>query len=308
MDSDLNRRHLLRGLVAAGAVTIPAVSYAQTKQLKEPVYRVSKAKLEKEKGAPHALDPALDMAHRRLKYMRDEIKDYACTMVKRELVNGKLGDREYMFAKVRNRKVVNGKLVTPFSIYMYFLKPKAFTGRECIFVEGQNDGKLLAHEAPHTLLYKTLGTVRLQPNGAVAMRGQRYPITDAGIENLLIKLIERGNQDRKRGPCEVKQRTATLNGRKCDVIQVRHPKRDKDYDFYLARIFMDKELQIPVRYAAYDWPAPGRKVGTVIEEYTYTDLKLNVGLQDSDFDHKNPQYLFVRKKRGDRKRVSRRPR
>ena len=128
------------------------------------------------------------------------------------------------------------------------------------------------------------------------MRGQRYGITHAGMENLLIKLLERGNRDRKRGPCEVKNTVAKINKRECDVIQIRHPERDKNHDFYLARIFMDRETQLPIRYASYQWPTSSRsKIGPVIEEYTYLDLKLNVGLTDADFNHRNPKYLFVRK-------------
>ena len=34
----------------------------------------------------------------------------------------------------------------PFSVYMKFLKPRAVAGREVIWVKGQNDNKLIAHE------------------------------------------------------------------------------------------------------------------------------------------------------------------
>ncbi len=32
----------------------------------------------------------------------------------------------------------------------------------------------------------------------------------------------------------------------------------------------------------------------LLEEYTYTDLKLNVGLTDWDFDHRNESYQFLK--------------
>jgi hypothetical protein len=48
-----------------------------------------------------------------------------------------------------------------------------------------------------------------------------------------------------------------------------------------------------VRYAAYHWPqTQDDKIGPVIEEYTYLDLKINVGLTDADFDPENPNYNF----------------
>ena len=57
-------------------------------------------------------------------------------------------------------------------------------------------------------------------------------------------------------------------------------------------MFVDEELNIPVRYEAYDWPAqPGDEM-QLLEEYSYLDVKLNVGLTDADFDDKNPAYSF----------------
>ena len=61
---------------------------------------------------------------------------------------------------------------------------------------------------------------------------------------------------------------------------------------HIARIFVDDELKVPVRYAAWNWPkSPGGRP-ILIEEFTYLDLKLNVGLTDADFDHKNPKYSY----------------
>jgi hypothetical protein len=62
----------------------------------------------------HPLQPALELAQRGLSQLRSTIKDYSCTMVKRERIDGKLNDHEYMFAKVRHE---------PFSVYLYFLSP-----------------------------------------------------------------------------------------------------------------------------------------------------------------------------------------
>ena len=300
MRVDPRRREFLSSAITTGLCVVPAIGFADPpeKKLREPVLRVSKAKLgtRKNQVPSHPLDPALEMAASRLAYFREHVRDYTCVMVKREQTDGKPAEREYMFAKVRSRRVENGRVVVPFSVYLYSLRPKEAAGREVIYVEGKNAGKLVAHEAPNTLVYKTVGSVWLDPDGPIAMRGQRYGITHAGMENLLIKLLERGNRDRKRGPCEVKNTVAKINKRECDVIQIRHPERDKNHDFYLARIFMDRETQLPIRYASYQWPTSSRsKLGPIIEEYTYLDLKLNVGLTDADFNHRNPKYLFVRK-------------
>ena len=73
---------------------------------------------------------------------------------------------------------------------------------------------------------------------------------------------------------------------------VRRPVQRPEYEFHIARVFIDDQLQLPIRYAAYTWPAVAGGKPVVLEEYTYMDLKLNVGLTDNDFDPKNPSYAF----------------
>ena len=48
----------------------------------------------------------------------------------------------------------------------------------------------------------------------------------------------------------------------------------------------------PVRYIAYGWPAKGEKGDPILEEFNYTNIELNVGLTDLDFDPANPNYKF----------------
>ncbi len=229
----------------------------------------------------HPLKPAVDWAHRGLTTLR-QIDDYSAVLVKRERVEGVLGEEQYLFVKIRHR---------PLSVYMYFLKPDNLKGREVIFVDGQNDGKLVAHE---TGIRKNLfGTVQLDPTGNLAMRGQRYPITEIGILNLVTRLIEIGNRDMKYGECEVNfYKGAKVNDRVCTCIQVTHPVPRSNFLFHVARIFVDDELNLPIRYEAYDWPKKPGGAPQLIEQYTYTNLKLNNGYTDADFDHNNPNYGY----------------
>ena len=136
--------------------------------------------------------------------------------------------------------------------------------------------------------------MRIDPNGLIAMKGQRYPITEAGIEKLAEKLIERGLRDRKLvKDCEVSfLRNAKIRDRVCTVLQVKHAKPLPQLDFHVAQIFIDDELGVPIRYAAYNFPKAAGQKPELIEEYTYLNLKLNVGLTNKDFDPKNPEYKF----------------
>ena len=78
----------------------------------------------------------------------------------------------------------------------------------------------------------------------------------------------------------------------CTLIEVRHPQPRPYFDFHIAHIFIDDELDIPIRYAAYSWPATAGGEPILEEEYTYLDVKVNVGLTELDFDADNPAYEF----------------
>jgi hypothetical protein len=260
--------------------------------LSEPVHRVANAaSLQPKSESIHPLDRALDIARRGLSRCQENVSDYTAIIVKRERVGGELGVHEYMAAKVRNRKVVNGLVVQPLSVYLNFLKPSSVKGREVIYVEGKNNGNIIAHEGG--LKGKFLPTVTIPPDGMLAMRGQRYPMTEIGIENLILKLIERGETARQYDDVNCEFRTnAKVKDRVCTVLQVTQPTKRPELEFYQAQVFIDDAFNVPIRYIAYDWPTVTGAAPQVIEEYNYLDLTLNVGLADQDFDPKNAAYGF----------------
>jgi len=229
----------------------------------------------------HPLMPALRWAYDGLGNI-EKIQDYSATLVKRERISGKVGDYEYMFIKVRQK---------PFSVYMYFLAPAEIKGQEVIYIEGRNNGNMWAHTVG--VRDAMFGTVSLPPNGLIAMHNQRYPLTELGILNMVRRLIEVGEQDIKYGECEVKFfKGAKINNRTCTCIQVIHPVPRRNFLFHLARIFVDDDLNVPLRYEAYIWPKESGGAPELDEEYTYLNLKLNNGYTDADFDTKNSNYHF----------------
>jgi hypothetical protein len=229
----------------------------------------------------HPLMPVLRWAYSGVGNV-EKIQDYSATVAKRERINGKVGDYEYMFVKLRQ---------SPFSVYMCFLGPADLKGQEVIFIEGQNEGNMLAHGVG--LKNSVFGTVKIKPDGPIAMRGQRYPLTELGILNLTRRLVEVGEQDVKYGECNVKfYEGAKINNRVCTCIEVVHPVPRRNFLYHLARIFVDKELNLPIRYESYDWPKEAGGAPELLEEYTYLNLKLNNGFTDADFDVKNPNYKF----------------
>jgi hypothetical protein len=228
----------------------------------------------------HPLTPVIRWARNGLGNI-ENIHDYSSTVVKRERIGGKLSDYQFMFIKLRQK---------PFSVYMYFLKPDDVRGREVIYVEGQNNGRMLAHGVGAEAHW---GTVSLKPDGLLAMRNQRYPLTELGILNMTRHLIQVGEDNMRYGECEVKYYDAAkVNGRTCTMIEVIHPFPRRNFLFNVARIFVDKELNLPIRYESYDWPKQQGGPPELMEEYTYSNLKLNNGFTDADFSIKNPNYSF----------------
>lgn len=229
-------------------------------------------------GAVHPLEPCLEWARTSLDQF-NEIPSYSCTLVKRERINGKMLEHEYMYLKVRRE---------PFSVYTLFMKPSSKKNDQAIFVEGQNSGKLLGKAGD---IRRLAGWVALDPEGDMAMKDNRYPITQVGIQNLLERLIEVGENDAQYGECEVKTtKNIKVNKRDCTRIEVIHPTRRANFIFHKARIFVDKEYNLPIRYEAYDWPAQKGGEPVLTEEYTYVDLNFGVTFGDEDFDKENPEY------------------
>ena len=241
--------------------------------------------------AENPLDVVLEVADKSLKHLQENIRDYECLMVSAVQMNGKLRDPQYMQCKIRERNVSGG---IPFAVYGKFLKPQSLNGQEVIWVEGKNDGNLVAHQAGLLNLTRW----NLPPEGPVAMNGNKYPITEIGLVNLLELMIERGRRDREFGKCEISFDPACeVDGRKCVLLEIRHPKKEGPYDFHLARIYFDIEQQLLFGYEGFDWPTEPGQEPPLLEKFFYSDLRLNVGLTEADFDPDNPAYNYPGKKR-----------
>ncbi|MCE9606510.1 MAG: DUF1571 domain-containing protein [Planctomycetia bacterium] len=228
----------------------------------------------------HPLTPLVAWLEDDLRQM-DTLRDYSCTFKKREFVDGKLQDQQSMFVKMR---------MQPYSVYFYFLDP-AVQGQEALYVAGRNNGNLLAH--PIGIKKALVGTLSLAPNDPQAMDGNRYPITDFGIRRLAERFLERSRYEMQFGECDVKViENARVNDRVCTCVQIVHPVKRSEFRYHMARLYIDNELNLPIRCEGYDWADRAGGEPQLIEEYTYSNLKLNVGLTDADFDPANPQYGF----------------
>ena len=265
----------------AACLLLSAVSAAQAPAVEAP--RVA-GNVPAVVNAEHPLMPVIRWAESERPNIA-AIKDYTAILQKQENIGGTLHGAQVLEIKIRHE---------PFSVYTKVRFPQEVAGQQAIFVKGKNNDKVKAHGVG---IERRLGTLDLDPEGPIIMRGQKYPITDIGILNLIDKLLEVAYEDIKFGECEVTYHEDVKLGtgpaaRECLMIQVMHPVPRRNFRFHVARIYVDKELNLPIRYESFDWPRREGEAPGLIEVYEYRNLKLNVGLTDADFDHANPAYNF----------------
>ncbi len=233
----------------------------------------------------------LDMARAARQHMEQTLDDYTARFVKQELdTSGTLSPESELFMKVQTR--LRGETQTaPMRVYLRFVAPEANKGREVAWAEDLNDGQMAVHENYFPL---NLKTIWLDPNGIIAMQGQRYPISEIGLVRLVEKLIERGEEDRDNPDIQVTlTRDHTIGDVPAELIQVkRGTPTEKEDDFSLAEISIDPQRQLILRYRSFGWPEEAGADAPLLESYTYHDVKTNVGLTEKDFDPKNPEYEF----------------
>ena len=238
--------------------------------------------------AQHPLDPALEVAQTGLDRLQT-IKGYQAEITKRERLKGTLAKAETMEAKIRRPIAEKENTRVPFSVYLRFLSPKSVAGREVLWVEGRDQNKMLVREAG---LFGVI-PLSLPPDGMLAMSGSRYPIWEIGFDVLIKRMIEKGTRDRKIGDCLVRvDRWVELDGRPCTLIAIEHPEFREGFDFHKAGIVIDDELNIPIHYAAYDFPETEGGRPLLLEQYTYRDVVLDIEFTETDFDRNNPEYGF----------------
>ncbi len=198
---------------------------------------------------------------------------YTAIFHKQERIQEKLADEETIFLKFKK----------PFKVYMKWVK-EPYRGRESLYVEGYNYNRIKVRESG----VAGIVTVDIDPKGSLVMKGNRHPVTESGIENL-VKLIRR-NFEKGVSAREIdlrEQGEERVYGRTTKRVEVIFPKsKAKSYYCHRALINLDVETKLPIRVRIYDWD------DALLESYGYEAVKLNAGLTESDFDPKNSEYRF----------------
>ncbi|MEZ4449200.1 MAG: DUF1571 domain-containing protein [Nannocystaceae bacterium] len=198
------------------------------------------------------------------------VRDYTATLTKRERVKGKLLPAEVIEVKFRR----------PYSVYMKWTGA-AHQGQEVLYVRGVNGGKLRAHPGSFPDV-----TVDLDPRGSMAMRGNRHPITEASLGDIVDKIV----RDLRRGdarPGEVTLQDLGPGQRGGELVRCVEARFSAPgYYAPRVRVCLSARTRLPAWIQV--WDAEDR----LVEDYEYRDLKINVGLTDRDFAADNPGYHF----------------
>jgi hypothetical protein len=263
---------------APGTATIRAVEPARVKPAPAPAPAPS---VSTSPPPPDLITQAKKAIHDcQIRYT--QIHDYTCTFMKRERIDGRLTQQHVMAMKLRTR---------PGSVYFKFQTPNR--GREAIYVHGKYNGKVIAHDVGIGKLLA--GTMHLDPRGSMAMEDTRHPITEAGIGSLIDTVAKHWAVELTPEESVIAfHPNIRVGNHPCTMIESDHPRRLPHFLYHKVKLYIDHEHGLPIRFEAYDWPKQPGAAPELIEEYTYLDLKTNVGLGDHDFDPNNKQYSYGR--------------
>lgn len=233
----------------------------------------------------HPLAPTIRFAQERSDFIRNHVRDYSCRLIKRERIDGELQDYQFLQMKVRCEHVSDENVAQPMAVFMRYLAPGNLEDRRVLYMDGQRNGQMLVRKGGRVL--RSL-TVHINPNSNAARRESKYPVTEVGFDRIVARLIELAQNDIAHDPQAENTnvsylRNAKIGKRTCTHIKVDHPMSAEGLEFHQASLFIDNELQVPTRLVVHGWPASEGEEPPLLEEYTYTDLQLNVGLTDADF-------------------------
>lgn len=217
----------------------------------------------------------------------ESIPDYTAAFCKQELVHGELTEEQSIHLKCRHR---------PFSVYLKW--ETGDEGREVLFIEGQNDDEMIVHGGGWKA---RLPALSISPTSSLALKESRYPITNAGILELAKTMLNVHEEDLKSGAvsrCE-KLADQEFDGRPCETFLVEYRDEKISPTYRKSVTLLDKEWHIPVYARNFGWANEGSTATgdqldeeTLIEYYTFAEIRFRQQLAEVDFDRTNEDYRF----------------
>jgi len=222
----------------------------------------------------HRTDPLAYLREARRGYDH-RIRDYVCLFEKQERLHGLLSEPQVSKVKFREG---------PFSVFMHVVE-NANRYRRVIYVKDRivKNGQQHAVVEPEGAVARFLVKSVVRPiDGPEARKSSRKPISQFGFARSLELIIRYATLAAERDRLDLRYVGAgEVDGRPTHRFERRLPLDDPSVQWPDALLVfdIDQEWQLPVACYAY-----GDSQGTeLLGKYVYTDVALNVDLQDLDF-------------------------
>ena len=212
------------------------------------------------------------LADARAAYAR--VRDYTCVFTRQERIGAILSGEQVAEMKVRTQ---------PHSVYVRFGTPATVSGMEAVYVATRRNGRI-RYKPPGKAGVN--GFLTVSADDPKMLADNRHPVSDLGIGPVLDRLASAAAREKSlNNPVEAFPSDFAFAGRPVTRYEVFTRRPHAHRYAYRYFVYVDKETKLPVRYEAYDQPRPGASAdGELLEAYSFTELKVNVGLGDSTFE------------------------
>lgn len=205
-----------------------------------------------------------------------QLQDYTAVIHKEEHKNGKQEKDEHTIIKFQK----------PFKVYLKWLSGKN-KGSQLLYVEGKYDNKIIIRKGGGFL--KVFGTMEMDPNGFWLRKFTKHSIKEVGFGGIIEKSYQQLKHAREQNLVAAAQCTMSeVEGRPAHkVVMVLAPEGEDNGYYCKSTIqYFDAETYLPLKATFWLWE------DETAEVFTFTKVKLNVGLTETDFDRDNKEYHF----------------
>jgi len=202
------------------------------------------------------------------RYEEQGIKGYRCTFQKQERIDGKLMPSEETEVYYREK---------PYSVYMHWLRGQR-RADSVIYVEGENDDKMLVH--PAGVAGALVKVVTRDVDGPDAKQAGRYTLKQLGMKQGMERSLKDWKAARDRGDLHVDylgvRKVHETGDRLCYTLRRTSEKPEED-GILERTIYIDKELwlQTGVVLKGED--------NKLVGEYMYRDIEINPTFKPDQF-------------------------
>jgi len=206
------------------------------------------------------------------------VRDYSCTFIKKERVNGRLRAEQEMACLFKE---------DPFSVHMNWVRPGDSLAKQAVYVHGKlkdAEGDELAYVRPVPPLDILAKRVTQEIHGKSAETASRRFIDQFGFANTLRMILKHCDLAARRGELDIRYvGEGQIDGRPTYEIHRRLPYTGEDgpYPERLLIVHIDKELLLPT--GCFVYRDESRSDEALLGSYLWTNIKLNIQLSDADF-------------------------